>query len=407
MSTSPTYPRIADDVLDALTARIREVRLPRLTPATAAAPGPGRSRQEALLQYWREQFDWRSWEDRIEQLGYRETTAADGRRLALLHSRAAASTGLPVLLIHGWPDSPLRFVELTPRLNAAGHDIVAPAIPGFWNSEEPEGEISRELVAADFHALMLELGYSRYAVHAGDWGAPVAQTLALQHPEAVVALHLTDVPFDLGYAVDKDTAGPAELAFLAATEKFGDEALYLIANMTQPNLISSILADTPFGLACWLGSLYDAWSETPIPDEQIIANAALMYLSGTVRSSIRLYSEPATSWDESGWGEAADGGEWDTGGDEQTSSDGEWGAGGDEQASAESGQDWAAWAPARVEVPTAFALFPADLVMAPRELAERYFAVERFTVMPRGGHFAALEEPDLLAEDLLAFLAAR
>lgn len=380
---------------------------PPTSPASPPAPRahPARtSPGSSLLARWRDGFDWRAFEDRIEALGYLESTTADGRRLAAIYATAdeGAPARLPLLLVHGWPDSPMRFLDLVPMLTAAGHDVVAPAIPGFWFSDEPEGEMSRDLAAADFHALMTELGHERYAVHAGDWGSSIAQTIALQHPDAVAALHLTDVPFDLGFTIDRENASPAEVAYLDATETFGQEALYLLANTTQPTMFATILADTPFGLATWLGSLYDAWSERRLEDDAIIANAALTYLTGTVRSSIRLYSEPASSWDTEAWGE-------DSGESASDDAEGDW-SGPDDGETDDAGSDWsgaAGWAPEQVSVPTAFALFPADLVVAPRELAERFFAVERFTIMPRGGHFAAIEEPELLAHDLLQFLADR
>ena len=402
MTTSP-LPRVPQDVLDTVSDRIAGVRLPRLVPTAAAATGPAQDRQHSLLNRWRDGFDWRAIEDRVEALGYHETTLADGRTLAAIVARADKSTGAPILLIHGWPDSPLRFLDLIPLLLDAGHDVVAPAIPGFWYSTEPEGEMSRDLAAEDFHTLMGEVGYSRFAVHAGDWGSAVAQSIAQSHPDSVVALHLTDVPFDLAYTIDVTDCSPAEALYLTAIEKFGAGALYLTANTMQPNLIASVLADTPFGLAAWLGSLYDAWSDTPIADDHVIANAAVQYLTGTVRSSMRLYSEPAAGWgadesdwgtDESDWGADESGaGSWEGTAAETADAAGDWSDGG------------ADWAPARVEIPTAFALFPADLAMAPRELAERFFAVERFTIMPRGGHFAALEEPALLADDIVGFLA--
>lgn len=417
-TTAPTttLPRVSQDALDALDARVRAAALPKLVASAANAPGPGQERQRSLLNRWKDGFDWRALEDRIDALGYLETTTADGRRLAALHSRAPETTGVPVLLVHGWPDSPLRFIELIPRLTAAGHDVVAPAIPGFWRSDEPEGEMSRDVAASDFHALMQQLGHERYAIHAGDWGATIAQSIAQQHPDAVAALHLTDVPFDLAYTIDTATAGPAEVAYLESIEKFGQEAMYLIANTMQPNLVATVLADTPVGLAAWLGSLYDAWSDRPIADDHIIANAALAYLTSTVRSSMRLYSEPAMSWDAAGeWDESGGAGSWDAAVDSGEA--GAWEAASGEadgSGAADSGDgveaSWgetSAWAPQPVRVPTAFALFPADLVMAPRELAERHFNVKRFTVMPQGGHFAALEEPGLLADDLLQFLAGR
>ncbi|GAC69805.1 epoxide hydrolase family protein [Gordonia soli] len=403
-------PRVADDRLAELRDRIATTRLPRTAPAAASAPGPGADLAERLLAHWHDEFDWRAIEERVEQLGHLTTTTADGRRLAAIHADAAADrttgdstadAGVPILLVHGWPDSPLRFLDLIPLLTAAGHEVVAPAIPGYWYSDEPEGEMSRELAAEDFHALMTALGHDRYAVHGGDWGAAVAQSIAQNHPESVVGLHLTDVPFDLAYTIDRDSAGPAEIAYLDAIEKFGAEALYLIGNTTAPNLVATALQDSPIGLASWIGALYDAWSDDRIDAEHVIANAAALLLTDTVRSSMRLYSEPAQAWDDSAWSGEADTAEWS--GEADTA---EWS--GEADTAEWSGEaDAGGWAPTPVTVPTAFALFPADLGVAPKELADRYFAVERFTVMPRGGHFAALEQPTAVATDLVEFLAGR
>ncbi|MEI2700737.1 MAG: alpha/beta fold hydrolase [Microthrixaceae bacterium] len=422
MSTSDSIapiPTFDQADVDALAARLAATRLPEANPVAAAMPGPAADLAPRLLEAWRDRFDVRSLEERAAELGAFTTTTADGRRLAALHVRADKATGLPILLIHGWPDTPIRFVELIPLLTAAGHDVVAPAIPGFWHSDEPTGEMSRELAADDFHALMTRLGYERYAVHGGDWGSAVAQSIALHHPDSVAAVHLTDVPFDLAYTIDKEAAGDAESAYLEAVERFSGEALYLSANTTQPNLIATVLQDSPIGLAAWLGALYEAWSETPIADEHIIANAALLSLTGTVRSSLRLYSEPASSWDEASWNDEsttawteAEGSDWgepavDPSSDANDQPSHNTTDADDARGSVDTSGWSGSWAPEAVTAPTAFALFPKDIAMAPRQLAERFFAVERFTIMSRGGHFAALEEPQLLADDLLDFLAER
>lgn len=391
MTRTNTLPPVSDDELRLLTRRLADTRLIHLTTGAAAAPGPGAGLGERLLAHWRD-FDWRAVEARVDELGYVETRTSDGRRLAAIHARAEEATGVPILLIHGWPDSPLRFLDLIPLLTAAGHDVVAPAIPGFWCSDEPDGEMSRELVAADFSALMTELGHQRYAVHGGDLGSAVAQTIAQEQPEAVVALHLTDVPFDLAFTIDRDAAGPAEIAYLDRIEEFGAEALYLKANTAAPTLVATALQDSPIGLASWIGALYESWRDDPIDDAHVVINAAMLYLTGTVRSSMRLYTEPAQAWDDP---PASEG---DAGPEEPAESDtGDW--------SGETGAD--GWKTAFVGVPTAFAMFPSDIAVAPRDLADRHFAVERFTVMPRGGHFAALEQPRALATDLLEFLAGR
>lgn len=418
-AASSTVPSVPQQEIDALYQRLAATSLPELVPSAQAAPGPSQDRATSLLQRWREGFDWAAVEQQLVDLGHKIVKTSDGRDLWTLHCRAkntesivntdsTASPKIPVLLVHGWPDSPLRFAELIPRLTTAGHDVVAPAIPGFGWSQEPEGPMSRDLAAADFHELMTSLGYERYAVHGGDWGSAVATTIAQQHAEHVVAVHLTDVPFDLAFTIDPDSASEAEAAYLKTVEAFADSALYLYANSLQPNLFATLLADSPIGLAAWLGALYDAWSQRALDDDVILANAALMWFTKTARSSMRLYSEPANDWSTEDWpADSTATGEWGSaalaGSEAQDTADADSSTAGSDDAAGS--DDWS-WAPEPVTVPTAFALFPGDLVgTAPRQLADKHFAVERFTVMPHSGHFAALEEPELLASDMIEFLA--
>lgn len=364
---SPAVPQAA---IDDLYRRLDHFPWPHQAPG-AARPGFDTERLRPLVDRWRHSFDWRSVETRLDQLGQHTTTTVDGRRIHAIHGRANGER-IAVLLVHGWPDSPLRFVDLIPRLTAAGHDVVAPAIPGFGFSDEPAGELSTELVAEDFHHLMTDLGYGRYAVHGGDLGSGIATALASAHPEAVTALHLTDVPFDLAFMVDRNTASDAEARYLDSAEDFANGQLYLTANIQQPDVVALALADSPVGLLAWLAHLYDQWTEDEVDHDHLLANASLLWLTGSVRSSMRLYSEPAGAWDDPTW----EGQE----GDPDSSS------------------------PDNPAAPVAFALFPNDIAMAPLEFAERFFNVERFTVMPRGGHFAALEQPQLLADDIVGFL---
>lgn len=400
MTTLPVPTTIAPAIpaaaIDDLHRRLDRVSWPRRAGG-AAVPGFDTERLRPLVEFWRHGFDWRAVEARLERLGQAICTTGDGRRLHAVHARGGDRVSL--LLIHGWPDSPLRFLELVPLLTAAGHDVVAPAIPGVGHSQEPEGEISRELIAQDFHALMSDLGYQRYAVHGGDWGSAIGATLAGLHPEAVVALHLTDVPFDLAYSIDRTTASDAEVAYLDSLEESAGGQLYLTANSTQPDVIALALTDSPVGLLAWLAHLYDQWSEDEIKAEDLLANASLMWLTGSLRSSMRLYCEPADAWDASSWEETGD--PWRAGADSVNT------GGIDEAADPTDAEGTGIRAAARIGTPTAFALFPKDLGMAPRALADRHFTVERFTVMPHGGHFAALEQPALLAADLIAFLDKR
>lgn len=390
-------PAILQNRIDDLHSRLDQAKWPRRA-AGAEVPGFDTERLRSLADHWRHRFDWRTVEAQLEQLGQQLNTTTDGRRLHSIHARGGDR--VPLLLIHGWPDSPLRFVHLVPLLTAAGHDVVAPAIPGFGLSEEPDNAMCTDLAAEDFHILMTGLGYDRYAVHGGDWGSVIGAALTRLHPEAVVALHLTDVPFDLAYTIDESTASEEEIAYLRNLGEYASGQLYLTANSTQPDVVALAITDSPIGLLGWLAYLYEQWSESEIATEDLLAAASLMWLTDSVRSSMRLYSEPAGTGDESTWEAGDPSHSKDTGAAEQYADRAEASPLEDAEASG-------SWGLARLETPTAFALFPKDIGMPPRALADRLFRVERFTAMPEGGHFAALEQPVLLAEDLIAFLRGK
>lgn len=386
---------IPQATLDELYRRVDGVRWPEPVDESVLVPGLSPARVRRLAERWRTEFDWRRVEADLDALGQRTVTLPDGRRLHTLHARSSTPTGTPILLVHGWPDAVLRFTRLIPLLTAAGHDVVAPSIPGFGFSDQPVGEMSTALVAADVARLMAELGYSRYAAHGGDWGSAVATALAERQPDDVVALHLTDVPWDKTFSVDREQASEPERTFLDAATGWAELQTYLLANTRNPDTIALALSDSPVALLAWIAEMFAAWSEDPVPDDDILALVSLLWLTNSVRSSIRLYSEPAQAWDDATW-------------DDSTSDDSTAWGDADADANAEQGAGSAGWGSSRIEIPTGFALFPRDLAgVPPREFAERFFAVERFTVMPRGGHFAALEQPELLAEDLIAFLRDR
>ena len=392
-----TVPSVPQSAIDELHRRLENIRWPQVVDESASGHGLSLATTRRLAEHWRTGFDWRAVEAELDRLGQQLVTTPDGRQLHVIHAKAPSATGIPVLLSHGWPDSSLRFTKLIPLLTAAGHDVVVPMIPGFGFSDQPSGETSPSFVAEDFGWLMGELGYTRYAAHGGDWGSSVVTALATAHPESVVALHLTDVPWDKTFSVDREQASPVEQTYLDAASNWAAGQTYLLANTANPDTIGVALSDSPVGLLAWIAEMYQEWSEEPIPDDDVLALVSLLWLTNSVRSSIRLYSEPAGAWDESSWEDAGDGA-WDGAG-------GEWGSAGDGDAGGDAGAQ-GGWNVGRIDVPTAFALFPKDLAgVPPREFAERFFPVERFTVMPKGGHFAALEQPDLLAEDLITFLA--
>ena len=393
-TTTPTptsTPTISQEVLDDLAERLARTRY---SENPRAVKGMSTDRLRELVAAW-QGADWRAVETWMDEHGSTTTTSPDGRTLHHLHVPGSDADAVPVVLLHGWPDSPLLYRRIMPAIIAAGHPVVVPSAAGFGWSQQPDGELSAGLVAEDMHALMRSLGYPRYLVHGTDWGASVGTALVEAHPEAVAGLHLLQPPVDRVFSMGRDDLTEAETAFFVDADAWAENAAYISAHSLQGDTLAAALEDSPAGLLAWIGEKYDAWSGPDIQDEDIIDAVAMLWLTGTFRSSIRLYSEPEATWLSEEDGE--------TGGEDGTAG---WGEPGDGDAGSDAGEeDWGGWAPARIEVPTAIALFPQDLMQPPRELCERFFNVERFTVHDQGGHWAALEAPHDVAGDLLAFAA--
>lgn len=373
---------VAQETLDDLHRKLRDTRWPNEVNADGWDRGTGLSFMRRLSAYWLEGYDWRAAEARLNRFSH-HLARVRGLDVHFIHERAQGPHPLPVLLLHGWADSFYRYIHLIDHLTADGQgpvfDVVVPSLPGFDFSSQPkEEDLTPELAAEAVGELMAGLGYDRYLVHGGDWGSAVAQELARTHPERVAGLHLTDVPYANLFMVDPEEASAAEKEVLDLFEAWGQtDGGYFAIQSTKPLTLSYGLSDSPVGLAAWLIEHFQRLSDTMPEDDDLLTNVMLYWISNSIRSSLRYYNEGV-------------GGDW---GDEPGN---EWGD--------ESGDDGAGWDP-KIGVPTAFALFPRDIVRPPRELAERFFEVRRFTEMPSGGHFAALEVPDAVAADIRAFAA--
>jgi microsomal epoxide hydrolase len=319
-----------------------------------------------LCEHWAGAYDWGGYEGRLNEVpGFRRNGIHFWHVLA-------KGEGLPILLIHGWPGGPIEFREAIPRLRAAGHDVVVPSLPGYAWSEDPGEPLNVTAIAERLRELMEEgLGYPRYAVQGGDWGAVIAARMAFDSPANVVALH-TNTPALLpppGELVDPPLT-EAEQSFAQAAQRWPlRDGAYLLLQGTLPDTLAPGLHDSPAGLAAWLVDKYRRWSDCDGEVERRFSKDDLcdfltMYWStGTIASSMRLY-----------YGERR--GRWRL----------------------QPGE--------RIEVPAGAADFPAEVLRAPREWAERTLTdLRRWTEMPRGGHFAAFEEPELFSRDLLEFLA--
>ncbi len=363
---------VPDGELADLRQRLRATRWPRPLPGVGWTAGTDRTTLQRLVEYWADGYDWRAHEAAINALPH-ETADLDGGAVHFLHYRSESPAALPIVLTHGWPSSFLELTELAERLAhpsahggraADAFEVIVPSLPGFAFSDQR----SVLFPAAGTHDLWQQLmtahlGYSRYAAHGGDLGAGVTTRLAATHPNSLVGIHLlaAAAPADL----DESTLSLAERQYqrqLTAWDR--DEGGYQHEQMTRPTTLAYGLSDSPAGLLGWILEKYRAWSDSDLSssfsDDFILTQASLYWFTNTIATSFRPYYEyrngPPLRID-------------------------------------------------RVEVPTALALFPADLSQPPRSWAERTYNLTRYTVMPRGGHFAAHEEPGLLAADITEFFA--
>jgi pimeloyl-ACP methyl ester carboxylesterase len=381
MSVQPFDPRIDDSTLHDLHARLATARLPA-GDARDWDAGTSPAYLRELVEYWRSGYDWRAREAELGRFAHFRTTLA-GTAVHFIHERGHGDAPLPLILTHGFPDSFLRFVKLIPLLaDPAGHggdpadafDVIVPSLPGYGFSEPPDRKTDIFHVADRWHELMTsELGYDRYGVHGGDWGSTVSERIARSHAGSVVGMHLTDVPF--WHAMQKpDDPNPAEAEYLASIDHYLQvEGAYAMIQGTRPQTLADSLTDSPAGLAAWLVDFFYRWSdcngdlESRFTKDELLTNIMIYWTTGSIGSAFLPYYDfmhaGAVRW------------------------------------MIEKAREWVGSA----DVPTGFARFPKDLTHPPREWAERFFNVQRWTELPRGGHFGALEEPGLLAEDIRAF----
>ncbi|WP_329139967.1 epoxide hydrolase [Streptomyces sp. NBC_01476] len=371
MTDSPPLISVTDTELDELRARLRHTRWPTPWPTEGWAAGTEQGELRRLVAHWADGYDWRAQEAAINALPSRFADI-DGTAVHYLRFDAEHPGALPVVLTNGWPSSVLELVGLARRLatpsryGGAPEDaftVIVPSLPGFaFSPQRPvlDGLPTHEI----WHRLLRgHLGFERYAAHGGDLGSGITSRLAAAHPEDLVGIHLLSVANPSGY--DPATVTAQEQAYLDSLATwFSDEGAYLHQQQTRPLTLGYGLADSPTGLLAWIVEKYRAWSDcggdlsARFSDDFLLTQASLYWFTRTISTSFRPYYE------------------YDRGRAHRLE---------------------------RVDVPTAVAVFPADLVQPPRSWAERTYNVTRYTRMPRGGHFAPHEEPGLLATDLTDF----
>ena len=363
-------------VLDDLQERLARTRWPNEVEEAGWAYGTNLAYLKELVDYWQNEYDWRAQEAKLNSF-VQFRTEIDGLGIHFIHERGKGPNPIPLLLTHGWPDSFYRFHKIISLLtDPASHggnpadafDVIVPSLPGFGFSDRPHtAGMTRARTAELWASLMTNvLGYKQYMAAGGDFGSGITQTLALAHPQAVAAIHVTDLGF-YNLHTDQQELTLAEKQYLGAQQEwFFSEGAYNMIQGTKPQTLAYGLNDSPVGLAGWIVEKFRAWSdcdgdvERSFSKDELLTNIMIYWVTQTINSSFAYYRDMSTP-EELQRGK-------------------------------------------HIEVPAAFARFPKDIpgVNPPRELAERHLRIQHWTQMPQGGHFAALEEPELLAEDLRA-----
>lgn len=380
--TAPVPFRLAvpDAGLADLRDRLARTRLPETPPGEPWATGTDPAFMREVIAHWRERFDWRAQEARLNAFPQFRVRLS-GIDLHYLHVPGVRAPGapepLPLLLSHGWPGSVFEFLDVIPKLTdparfggdpADAFTVVAPSLPGYGLSFAPgQPRFAVDDIARTFHALMTGvLGYGRFGAQGGDWGSFVTSILGAEFPDAVAGIHLNMMPVRRDPSVVASPT-PEERRWLDELALFlKEETGYQWIQGTRPQTLAFGLADSPAGLAAWILEKFQRWTDcdgdprNAVPLDTMLANVSLYWFTGAIGSSFwPYYARMHAPWP------IRDG---------------------------------------SIGVPAGYVQFPKEILRPPRSIAERvYTDLRRWTEAPRGGHFAALEQPDVLVGEVRAF----
>jgi len=361
-----------DEQLADLRDRLRRTRWPEAETVDDWSQGIPLSYMKELCEYWRDDYDWRATESRLNSLP-QFRTEIDDLAIHFIHVCSPHPNALPLILTHGWPGSIVEFLKvIEPLTDPVAHggeaadafDIVCPSLPGFGYSERPAASGWRvERIAAAWVQLMARLGYARYGAQGGDWGGIVTESVGLQDPEHVAGIHL-NMPAVAPGSMTVDNLTELEQAALADMEHYMEwESGYAKQQSTRPQTLGYGLVDSPAAQCAWIVEKFWAWTdcgghlENVLTRNELLDNVMLYWLTATGASSARLY--------------------WQSFSNVNTDP---------------------------VGVPTGCSIFPKEIIRVSRRWAEaRFLDLRYWNELDRGGHFAAFEQPELFAQELRSF----
>ncbi len=374
LATTPFRIEVSDADLADLTARLNNTRWPNAELVNDWSQGAPLSYVQEVCDYWANTYDWRAQEARLNRFP-QFTAPIDGLDIHFIHARSPNADAIPLVITHGWPGSIVEFHKvIEPLTDPTAHGgneadafhVICPSLPGYGFSDKPaETGWDVERIADAWTQLMTGLGYDRFGAQGGDWGAGVTTAIGAHHPDACLGIHLNMVMASRR----PDNAGeltPEEEAASAALKHYRKwDSGYSIQQATRPQTLAYGLTDSPAGQAAWILEKFWSWTdcdghpENALSRDEMLDNIMLYWLNATAGSSGRLYWESFR----------------------RTGSD-------------------------PVSVPTGVAKFPKEIIPPVRSWSESiYTDIRRWTDMPRGGHFAAFEQPELFVEDVRAFFA--
>ena len=379
---TPFSIQIEDEILSDLRERIRHTRWPDEAPGNAWGQGTDLQYLKQLFAYWADEFDWRAQERELNAVNHFQAEL-DGVHIHFVHEPARHGHGIPLILTHGWPSTFVELLPLVPFLtdpdahgiDGPAFDVVIPSLPGYGFSDRPAGvRVNYQHVAGLWHRLMRGLGYKRYGAQGGDFGAGIATFMALTDPGPMIGVHLNNLEITPYTGPGARPLSAAERTYLERNEAFWQaEYGYKAIQSTKPQTLGYGLNDSPAGLAAWILEKWRSWADSRgnlderFSRDFLLTTVTLYWVTQTITSSMRDYFDNDNRRFRVTLGP----------------------------------QEF-------VNVPTGIAVFANTFVdegTPPREWAERLYDVRRWTPMRSGGHFAPVEEPELLARDIAALFA--